>query len=180
MSPVFPVPSLCLSPTPPATDKTVAPKSPTNLEKIRVALDPLFASFLLLFFGLYKVLHGSLNFLNLLDSSRLSFVKNGAGDNHWGREAGPKAEQTAATLSPLIALRTWSLGGPMCTCMCVHNERAPVSHGLFSRCTFAGGSQGQDRVKDADEVALPSHFPRSSLHLCLPQPPTFISCHGLS
>ncbi len=40
-----------------------------------------------------------------------------------GRETGLKAEQTPATLTPLIALRTWSLEGLLCirvrVCVCV-------------------------------------------------------------
>lgn len=76
------------------------------------------------------------------------------------RETGLKAEQTPATLTPLIALKTWSLEGTavytcVCLCMCVWESEwlcvcmwawALASHGPFSRCSSTKESrtgQGQ-------------------------------------
>lgn len=79
-------------------------------------------------------------------------VRNGAQKRLLGREMGLKAEQTSATLTPLIALRTWSLEGLPCIHVCVWLSGMSMcawtlaSHGLFSRCTSVGESrtgQGQ-------------------------------------
>lgn len=78
----------------------------------------------------------------------------------WGRETGLKAEQTPATLTPLIALTTQSLEGLLCihahacVCVCVLHEHR--RHMDSSQGAPPPRSQGGDMVKDADEVALPS------------------------